>query len=172
MLDFICNGSVDLFGTGRERKIQNENICLQRDSNPRPASPRQESCSALDRISLLSDEIREDKVAKKLRMRHKRAVLLSDEPQANQPRTWQELRRKRYAQEKCYTKTREYDTIVSRERCVNDTKVTLIWHRKSTFESSKMEQVDQLLLLQAAFLEDIITVTNGVVAHVRGRATF
>ena len=22
MLDFICNGSVDLFGTGRERKIQ------------------------------------------------------------------------------------------------------------------------------------------------------
>ena len=24
-------------------------ICLQRDSNPRPASPRQESCSALDR---------------------------------------------------------------------------------------------------------------------------
>ena len=36
------NGSVDLFGTGRERKIQNENICLQRDSNPHPASPRQE----------------------------------------------------------------------------------------------------------------------------------
>ena len=33
---------------GRERKIQNENICLQRDSNPHPASPRQESCSALD----------------------------------------------------------------------------------------------------------------------------
>ena len=43
MLDFICNGSVDLFGTGRERKIQNENICLQRDSNPHHASPRQES---------------------------------------------------------------------------------------------------------------------------------
>ena len=34
MLDFICNGSVDLFGTGIERKIQNENIGLQRDSNP------------------------------------------------------------------------------------------------------------------------------------------
>ena len=34
MLDFICNGSVDLFGTGRERKIQNENLCLQQDSNP------------------------------------------------------------------------------------------------------------------------------------------
>ena len=49
MLDFICNGSVDLFGTGRERKIQNENIWLQRDSNPNPASPRQGSCSALDR---------------------------------------------------------------------------------------------------------------------------
>ena len=39
MLDIIC--SADLFGTGRERKIQNENICLQRDSNPH--SPRQES---------------------------------------------------------------------------------------------------------------------------------
>ena len=48
MLDFICNGSVDLFGTGRERKIQNENICLQRDSNPHNASPRQESHSALN----------------------------------------------------------------------------------------------------------------------------
>ena len=43
MLDFIFNGSVELFGTGRERKNQNENICLQRDSNPHPASPRQES---------------------------------------------------------------------------------------------------------------------------------
>ena len=26
MLDFICMGSADLFGTGRERKIQNENM--------------------------------------------------------------------------------------------------------------------------------------------------
>ena len=43
MLDFICNGSVDLFGTGRERKIQNENLCFQRDSNPHHAGPRQES---------------------------------------------------------------------------------------------------------------------------------
>ena len=43
MLDFICNGSVDLFGTGRERKIRNENICHQRDSNPHHASRRQES---------------------------------------------------------------------------------------------------------------------------------
>ena len=47
---------------------------------------------------------------------------------------------------------------------MHDTKVTLIWHRKSAFESTKMEQVDQPLL-QAAYLEDIITVTNGVVAH-------
>ena len=43
MLDLICNGSVDLFGMGKERKIQNENICLQRDSNPHQASLRQES---------------------------------------------------------------------------------------------------------------------------------
>ena len=26
MLDFICIGSAELFGTGRERKIQNENM--------------------------------------------------------------------------------------------------------------------------------------------------
>ena len=45
MLDFICNDSVDLFGTGRERKNQNENIhvSLQWDSNPHRANPRQES---------------------------------------------------------------------------------------------------------------------------------
>ena len=43
MLDFICNGSIDLFGTGRERKNQNENIYLQRDSNPHHASLRQET---------------------------------------------------------------------------------------------------------------------------------
>ena len=43
MLAFICNGSVYLLGTGREQKIQNENICLQRDSNPHHTSPRQES---------------------------------------------------------------------------------------------------------------------------------
>ena len=52
-----------------------------------------------------------------------------------------------------------------------DKKVTQIWHIKSTFESTKMEQVDQLLLLQAAYLEDI-AVINGVVAHVRGPPTF
>ena len=46
---FLISFATAPFGTGRERKIQNENICLQRDSNPRPASPRQESCSALDR---------------------------------------------------------------------------------------------------------------------------
>ena len=39
--DFICMGSTYLFGTARrERKIQNENICLQRDSNLRLATTR------------------------------------------------------------------------------------------------------------------------------------
>ena len=38
---------------GEGAKIQNENICLQRDSNPHPASPRQERCSALDRSATL-----------------------------------------------------------------------------------------------------------------------
>ena len=43
MLDFIYMGSAVLFGTGRERKIQNEIICFQRDSNPYHATPRHES---------------------------------------------------------------------------------------------------------------------------------
>ena len=39
MFDFICIGSAVFLGTGwgGERKIQNENICLEQDSNPRPA---------------------------------------------------------------------------------------------------------------------------------------
>ena len=53
MLDFIYMGSANLFGTGRERKIQNENICLQQDSNSPHASPWQESHSALDRSATL-----------------------------------------------------------------------------------------------------------------------
>ena len=40
MFDFICMGYGELFGTGRDRKIQNENRCLQRDSNPRHATRR------------------------------------------------------------------------------------------------------------------------------------
>ena len=36
-LDFICICSAELFGTEREQNIQNKNICLQRNSNPRPA---------------------------------------------------------------------------------------------------------------------------------------
>ena len=32
MLDFICLNFAKLWGTGRERKIQHENICLHRDS--------------------------------------------------------------------------------------------------------------------------------------------
>ena len=42
-LDFIYMGSADLFGTGRERKIQNKKICFQQDSNQRHATPQQES---------------------------------------------------------------------------------------------------------------------------------
>ena len=41
MLDIICMGCADLFGTGRERKIENENVCFQWDPNPRHATPRQ-----------------------------------------------------------------------------------------------------------------------------------
>ena len=35
IIDFICMGTAELFGTRSERKIQNENKCIQRDSNPR-----------------------------------------------------------------------------------------------------------------------------------------
>ena len=37
---FNLHGSVKLFGKDRERNIQNENICLQQDSNPHHATPR------------------------------------------------------------------------------------------------------------------------------------
>ena len=43
ILDFIYTGSADLLWAGKERKIQNENICLPQDSNPRHSYPRQES---------------------------------------------------------------------------------------------------------------------------------
>ena len=41
MLNFNCMGSADLFGTGSEITIQNENIGLHRDSNPCQATLRQ-----------------------------------------------------------------------------------------------------------------------------------
>ena len=52
MLDFIYMGSADLFGTEREQKIQNENLCFQWNSNPHHASPRHK-VSALDRSATL-----------------------------------------------------------------------------------------------------------------------
>ena len=55
MLDFICIGYPDLFGTRREWKIQNENICLQRDSNPRHATT-DESAPLTTRPRRLDDD--------------------------------------------------------------------------------------------------------------------
>ena len=52
MLDFNNMGFADLFGTGRERKIQNENICFERDSNPHHAV-HDRKVSALDRSATL-----------------------------------------------------------------------------------------------------------------------
>ena len=40
MLDFICKGSTELFGTDWDWKIQNKNIYLQRELNPRLVKPR------------------------------------------------------------------------------------------------------------------------------------
>ena len=37
VFDFIFMGSADLLGLKMERKIQNQSICLQADSNARPA---------------------------------------------------------------------------------------------------------------------------------------
>ena len=48
MLDSVCMGSAELFGTGREQKIQNENIT----SNPRPQL-HDSSISTLDRSATL-----------------------------------------------------------------------------------------------------------------------
>ena len=39
MLDVICMGSVELRGTRIKWKLQNENHCLQCDSNPQPSHP-------------------------------------------------------------------------------------------------------------------------------------
>ena len=73
MLDLICMGTAELFGMASERKVQNENICLQRDSNPLHATPRQVNQrlrplghGALVRIcarGLMSDRIVGDYVA-------------------------------------------------------------------------------------------------------------
>ena len=53
MLDFICMGSTELFGTGEAKKFKIE-ICLQRDSNPRNATPdHDKQISALDRSAML-----------------------------------------------------------------------------------------------------------------------
>ena len=38
MRDFIRMGSIELFGIDWDWKIQNENICLQKDSNPSQAT--------------------------------------------------------------------------------------------------------------------------------------
>ena len=54
MLDLICNGSVDLFGTGSERKIQNEHVYMS------PAgfepTPRQSTTGKLQRLRPLGHE--------------------------------------------------------------------------------------------------------------------
>ena len=34
MLDFICTCFAELWGTGREQNMQNETLCIKRDSNP------------------------------------------------------------------------------------------------------------------------------------------
>ena len=39
ILDFICSGFAKLCGTGMERKMQNETLCIQRDSNTRLERP-------------------------------------------------------------------------------------------------------------------------------------
>ena len=122
------------------------------------------------RISLLSDEIREDNAAEKLRMRHKRATTFrrtKGEPASHMTGIEKKAIRTRIM---WYENTRIWHERKPR--------ALRAWHesnalaQKHTFESTKMEQVDQLLLLQAAYLVDIKTVTKGVVAHVRGPATF
>ena len=75
MLDFISNGSVDLFGSGKEWKIQNENICLEWDSNPHPASPWQESQRLKARSHQRPDQPRSLPLWKNGRIGNERALI-------------------------------------------------------------------------------------------------
>ena len=43
MFDFISMGFDKMWGTGNKRTIQNENICIQQDSNPYPFEPQNKS---------------------------------------------------------------------------------------------------------------------------------
>ena len=78
VLDFICMGSTYLFGTAqRERKIQNENVCLQRDSNPRFAMTRlveqrfrQLGYDTLMKIILINVLMSLDKINKTITWQH------------------------------------------------------------------------------------------------------
>ena len=56
LLDVICMGSAKLFGTERERKNQNENVWLQRESNPRHATTG-ESALYTTRSRRLDDDL-------------------------------------------------------------------------------------------------------------------
>ena len=52
-LNSFVTAPLDLFGTGRERKIQNENICLQPGFEP---TPRQSTTGKLQRLRPLGHE--------------------------------------------------------------------------------------------------------------------
>ena len=47
MLDFICMGSAELWGTGNKRKIQNENILLRQESSKRPIAFQPDALDSL-----------------------------------------------------------------------------------------------------------------------------
>ena len=49
MLDFIYMGSADLFGTGRKREIQNENIYVSSEIRTHITPEHDRKVSALDR---------------------------------------------------------------------------------------------------------------------------
>ena len=53
MLDFICMGFVELWETPRKRKIHNQNVRLQRESNQQPIAFE---TGALDRPVTLTDD--------------------------------------------------------------------------------------------------------------------
>ena len=44
MLDFIYMVFAELLSTGSKRKIQNDNVCLRRESNQRAATPCFPAC--------------------------------------------------------------------------------------------------------------------------------
>ena len=112
------------------------------------------------RISLLSDEIREDNAAKKLQMRHKRATTFrrfTGEPASHMTGI-----------EKKAIRTRIMWNEKTRILHERKPRALRAWHESNANLAQKehiWKHQNGSAAAAASYLEDIITVTNGAVAH-------